>query len=275
MESTLDVRKPEYTGENRCWPCTAVNLALLAAVVAILTVATAAAVGAAVAVVGLVGIWLRGYLVPGTPQFAPRLVAALPGGDALFGKERVSTGPDSLGGDADAPAGDDLLGVLVEAGVLEVDGETVVPAPSFDEAWHEEMARLRERETDALAQAVLAVSPASEVRTVSEGGDEWLALSDGDDHALEETWLSRPVAIAELAAVRATDGYLSDEATRRAAAQALRMFLAECPDCETPLEEGTDVPCCGGYNGPNEVPAETLVCPACEVRLYTFDEEPA
>jgi hypothetical protein len=89
---------------------------------------------------------------------------------------------------------------------------------------------------------------------------------------IDETWITRPVAIAEIAGFRAAGEFLSDEAIRLAAAQANRMFLDSCPDCGTELERGTDMPCCGGHTGPGEEPAETLVCPSCEVRLFTFGE---
>ena len=69
---TLDrVRQPEYTGENRCVPCTVANLAIAAVLTAGL--AFASVPGAAVFAVFAVGsIWLRGYLVPKTPELTKR-----------------------------------------------------------------------------------------------------------------------------------------------------------------------------------------------------------
>jgi len=65
------VHKPEYTGENRCIPCTVLNVILAAA----LTAASAAfgpVVAAAVFVASLGSIYYRGYLVPGTPKLTKR-----------------------------------------------------------------------------------------------------------------------------------------------------------------------------------------------------------
>ncbi|ELZ59956.1 MULTISPECIES: hypothetical protein [Halorubrum] len=65
------IREPEYTGENRCVPCTVLNVALAAA----LTVASAAfgpVAAAAVLVASLGSIYYRGYLVPGTPELTKR-----------------------------------------------------------------------------------------------------------------------------------------------------------------------------------------------------------
>ena len=244
------------------------------------------AVGTAVAGLLLVGV--RGYLIPGTPRFAPAVVARLPGGEALF-HDAGSRGSGSLGGErsddptaaddsdatpgdepADPPTGDELLGRLVDAGVLDANGERVAPTPEFEERWHAEMTALRGADTDALAGAALEFSPATESHAVRERGDEWVALSSGAEHAFEETWLNRPVAIAEIGGARAAADFVGDD-TALAAAQTCRMFLSACPDCETALERGTEVDCCGGYHGANEVPAETLVCSSCEVRVCTFE----
>ncbi|WP_435183093.1 hypothetical protein [Halobellus sp. EA9] len=308
------LRRPEHTGDNRCWPCTAVNLAILGVVAAALALASSV-LAAVAAAVGLFVILVRGYLVPGTPRFAPGLVARLPGGEALFhgvddpsnrqsgslrgddgGAETGGTSGDSRGtpstsagagsgpgagvdpgSDADASRTDDgplegdaLVRRLVDAGVLDADGETVAPTDAFEARWHAEMAELSGADTEALAEAALEFSPATESHAVRQDGGEWVALSSGAEHAFEETWLNRPVAIAEVGGARAAAEFVDDE-TALAAAQTCRMFLNACPDCRTELERGTEVDCCGGYNGPNEEPAETLVCPSCEVRLFTFE----
>lgn len=65
------LRQPEYTGENRCVPCTVINVAIAivaSALVAILAVPLAALVFGA----SLLAIYLRGYLVPGTPTLTKR-----------------------------------------------------------------------------------------------------------------------------------------------------------------------------------------------------------
>ena len=267
------LRRSEHTGENRCWPCTVVNVALVGVGAGALGVTVDPLVGVAVAAGGLALVWLRGYLVPGTPRFAPPLVAALPGGEAVFDKAPAgASDPPNEGGSlgtADGPDDpEDLLARLVESGVLRVDDETVVPTAAFDERWHAEMDELRERTTAELARAALDASPAAEARAVD---GEWIALSPEDGGVVDETWLARPVAIAEVAGYRATESFLSDDGTRLAAARTNRMLLDACPDCGAALERGTDMSCCGGHTGPGEEPSPTLACPDCEVRLYTFD----
>ncbi|ESS03425.1 MAG: hypothetical protein A07HR67_01823 [uncultured archaeon A07HR67] len=71
------VREPEHLGENRCLQCALVN-AVGVGVAALLLARHRRSLGLLVAVVGAAAIWLRGYVVPGTPRFAPRLVEPLP-----------------------------------------------------------------------------------------------------------------------------------------------------------------------------------------------------
>lgn len=75
-----EFKQKEYTGENRCLPCTIVNLAI-AAVLALFAGLVAAELGIAVFVVAVLAIYFRGYLVPGTPtltkQYLPHSVLAL------------------------------------------------------------------------------------------------------------------------------------------------------------------------------------------------------
>ncbi|MFD1685427.1 hypothetical protein [Halobellus litoreus] len=291
-----DFRNPEHTGENRCWPCTAVNVAIVGVASAVLF-PVSPVLSVVAAAVGLLLVVVRGYVIPGTPRFAPRLVARLPGGDALFHdapeEPSGSLSPDGGASESDRavgggePAGDDppghadesaespdrgvLLERLVEAGVLDDDGERVAPTAAFEERWHAEMAELRDADTEALADAALEISPATESHAVRQDGQEWVALSSGAEHAIEETWLTRPIAIAEIGGGRAAADFVDDDETALAAAQTCRMFLEDCPDCGTELERGDDASCCGGYHGSGGVPSETLFCPSCEARVYTFE----
>ena len=68
---SVRLRRPEYTGENRCYPCTILNV-ILASVVGILGWMLSPLLGVAVIVVSFVAIYFRGYLVPGTPTITKR-----------------------------------------------------------------------------------------------------------------------------------------------------------------------------------------------------------
>ena len=264
MRPIAALRDESYTGSNRCWPCTGINVALLVLVVLFLRVRDRRVTSLLVATLGVAVVYLRGYLVPGTPSVAPRLVAASPVPDEWF---HPGADPEDAGSFADAVEvdGEAVLEELVSAGVLQADGEMLYLAPDVESAWHERMADLAALPLDALADAVARSLPrASESDTLEADGKEWLVVGADDD------LIARPVAVAELAAYQTLGDHLADETLRLAAAEASRMFLESCPVCGSALRESSEVSCCGGYSTPRAEPRETLVCPDCRQRLYTF-----
>jgi hypothetical protein len=83
-----EARQPEYTGENRCVPCTATNVAIAAVLAIGLAFILVTPIGVVAFLASLVVIYLRGYLVPGTPELTKRYFP--PWLLALFGKEPVA-----------------------------------------------------------------------------------------------------------------------------------------------------------------------------------------
>ena len=80
--STL--RKPENTGDNRCMPCTVLNVAI--ATIVGVALSRKSRILSAIAVALSIGlIYLRGYLVPGTPTLTKRYLP--PEVLRWFGKE--------------------------------------------------------------------------------------------------------------------------------------------------------------------------------------------
>ncbi|SEQ79360.1 hypothetical protein [Natrinema salaciae] len=66
-----DLKQPEYTGENRCEPCTVLNLVIAAVVGSV--IARKSRLGGLLAIgISIALIYLRGYLVPGTPTLTKR-----------------------------------------------------------------------------------------------------------------------------------------------------------------------------------------------------------
>lgn len=61
-----NLHQPEYTGENRCGPCTVLNL-IIAGLLGSLIVRKSKLGGLAAVAISIGLIYLRGYLVPGTP----------------------------------------------------------------------------------------------------------------------------------------------------------------------------------------------------------------
>ncbi|AHF98815.1 hypothetical protein HALLA_08015 [Halostagnicola larsenii XH-48] len=78
------LRQPAYTGENRCTPCTILNVVIAAVLVAVAVgvtvsntgLAAATVVGTVLAAVSGATIYLRGYLVPGTPRLTEAMLPA-------------------------------------------------------------------------------------------------------------------------------------------------------------------------------------------------------
>jgi hypothetical protein len=254
--------RPAYTGQNRCWPCTALNAVIVIALAAALSLYSYPLAALAL-VAGALLIALRGYVVPGTPRFAPKLVAASPLPASWFRKAQRADRDSLVARGAD---GETVLRALSAAGALEADGDVVRPTESVDERWHREQDLLAARSLDALAAIATDELPGTAgVRAHDDGGSDWLVV-DGD-------LVARPVAVTELAAHRALGGVVDDPDLRLAGARAFRMFLDSCPVCESSLALSSEVACCGGYTDPTGTPAETLVCPSCEQRLYTFPSE--
>ncbi|MFC7096455.1 hypothetical protein [Halobaculum marinum] len=258
------LRRPEYTGADRCWPCTAVNLAIVL-LVSLLAVPVSGPGAVLVLTGGVALIYLRGYVVPGTPAFAPRLVRAL-GLAPYF--EHVAPTPrsrpdresDDLAADHDPAA---LLDAMLRAGVLrDGDDGDLYLTDKFEAAWTDEMATLRDADEAALATATAAVVPFD-----GEGSVQFDGISvEGEDGVV---WL-RPVhARADVAAVRAMEQFGVPERIRAPAASPLRLFTPECPDCGGVLAETTVTDgCCGGTMNPSETPNRRVVaCDDCGVEV--------
>lgn len=269
------LRDESYTGSNRCWPCTLVNIGAVGLLVALLRARGRSRTGLLAAVAGVAVVALRGYLVPYTPQFAPRLVAAAPLPDTWFHETGIQdevameNEAESLSEDVE-PDGEAVLEELVAAGVVVAEGERLFLDEAFEAAWHDRMDDLAADSLRSLAATLQTELPQVEtVDPFTDAGREWVALGSGTGRLLP-----RPKAVAELAAYETISAELGSVEPRRAlaGAAALLMFLETCPVCETDLVESSTVSCCGGHSGPQQTPGETLVCPTCEQRLYTFEE---
>lgn len=267
------IRRPEYTGENRCWPCTITNSVLLTIVVGVLALVGRRTAAAIVGAVGVVSLGLRGYVVPYTPRFAPSLAAVLPteypNSDepgSLSDSAHVEAADSESG--TDSVSGEDVLTTLLETGVVVPDGEDLYLDAEFRDDWRQEMHDLREHDLEGLANiADQLTEPTTDARVSRGWGRSVLVLEDTSGGV---TTLRRGIAVAELAAARALESTVDDAAVRRAAGRPLRSLLEACPLCDGPLEV-TQSSCCGEVTPVGATPSEKLYCPDCNVRLFTFD----
>lgn len=260
-------RQPEYTGRNRCLPCTAVNAAL--------AVALAAAVGAGWRPVGgllvlgisVAAIYLRGYLVPGTPEltqryFPDRVVRAFDKNAAAqdAARERAVDA-----GDVDATETEKLL---TSTGVVEpcAEEDDLCLTDQFSDVWWRRIRQFRaddERAADHLA-TVMDVDPTA-LSFVD--GDQFGVVYEGK---LIAEWASDAAFYADLAAEPTLAEWLGDrdgldDRQRTELLVGLRGFLQECPACEADLEQVEEVRkfCCTG-----DVVSVSVDCGSCGARVF-------
>jgi hypothetical protein len=287
------LRQPEYTGENRCVPCTVTNLVIAAVVSAAVGYAWFAAAGAgwwvvglAVFVVSAASIWLRGYLVPGTPELTKRyfpdwLLASFDKGPRANAGMAATEADADVAAEASEAAGVDLESFDPETALLE--GRVVEPCEheddlclddGFREAWRGRMAAIRgeDDQREALARQL---DLDAETMTFQEHANGFVAFHKGSRVG---QWESRPALVADLAAAREFSEWLADwddlpVAARSQLLGGLRIFLDACPVCEGPVLAGTEVveSCCRSH----EVVASS--CEDCDARLLEvpYDEEAA
>lgn len=256
------IRLPEYTGGNRCLPCTIVNLVIAAVVSGLMgLVSVSAGFGSFVAFVAI--IYLRGYLVPGTPTFTKRYVP-----DRVlqwFDKEPMPT----YAVDADSDDELDVEAVLLGACALEESANPgdLVLTSTFEEEWNRRIDRLDRTTTKEMLAEILDIGQ-SQVRMEDHPGS-YLVVVDGKQVG---RWGSKAAFDADIAAgitlAERIDGW--DDLTvekQTGLMRGVRVFLKQCPDCGGPvtMTEETVESCCSS----REVLAST--CQDCGVRLFEMN----
>jgi hypothetical protein len=278
MSTLQRLRQPEYTGENRCIPCTLAN-----SVIAVVLGGAVAVVwwpaGVAVLLVSALAIWLRGYLVPGTPELTKRYFP-----DwllAYFDKgPEGSTGVGGTASDADGAATEgfdaesfDAERVLLDGGVVEPceDVEDLCLDGGFERAWYDRMGAVRDDETVAREELARQLDVDPETVEFEEYGDATVARIDG---ARAGQWESRAALIADLAAATELPSRVEgwDSLPVEARSQllgGLRIFIEDCPDCGGPVLAGRETveSCCRSH----EVVAAS--CEECGARLLELPYE--
>jgi hypothetical protein len=242
------LRRPEYTGENRCLPCTAVNVCLTVVVATAVGLGLTPVGGLLVLTGGLGAIYFRGYLVPGTPALTARYFP--PWLLELFGKELelretlqpiegVAVRATPEGGrlvDSFAAAWDARIEAMRAGGVADDDVATllgVAEASNVGEAAYVVDGGLRRWLS---ASALLADAAAAAV-LAERGGTEWASL-DPDERVATLRDLRKHLRYCPLC-----DGELDDEETETVetcCTESERVLMATCVDCDVRLIEDLD-----------------------------------
>lgn len=237
-------RRPEYTGENRCTPCTIVNVAIAAVASIVLGLVWAPLVVVSFALFVAV-IYTRGYLVPGTPTLTKTYFP-----DSVlrwFDKEPEPT----FAVDIDEETDLDVEAVLQDTGALEPcdDVEDLCLTPEFESAWTDAIERTDESAMRNRLASIIGVEQ-SRIST-TQAGDWFVARLDGDQIG---RWESQAALVADMAADvaladRVTDWEALSPDYRSALARGLRIYLERCPDCggTVAFGEETRSSCCRSW----------------------------
>ncbi|XVH32727.1 hypothetical protein ACNS7O_05970 [Haloferacaceae archaeon DSL9] len=269
------LRRPEYTGENRCIPCTLVNVGIAVAASVVVGIASPL-LGVALFVGSLGAIYFRGYLVPGTPALTKRYLP-----DRVLAKfdklpeegpiaETPSAGADE-GGDAVADADlADPEAVLVAASAVEEcdDGDDLCLTADFAAAWQAAASDL-EDDLTRQREALTSLLDADELVFLStDRRGQYVASLE---HRLA-TWPTEGALIADLAAHAILDADSEAWAEvipkqRLGILQAFRSFLDVCPVCggSVAMTEDTVESCCRSWD------VIAVVCGDCEEHYLELD----
>jgi hypothetical protein len=254
-------RQPEYTGENRCIPCTAVNVVIAAVGSGIASVLLTPVGGAVVFALSLVTIYLRGYLVPGTPTLTKRYFP-----DWLLAKfDKLEDETPQVNETERDPEE-----VLADAGAVEPceEMDDLCLADSFRQTWDDNMDSINAEGTEK-----------SDLGQVLEVEADKLSFDEHDEALVAQyeggrlgQWESRAALVADLAAAKVLeDSYGEwDELTvtnQSRVLSGLRIFLESCPDCggDIAMDQETVESCC------RTMDVVAVGCTECDSRLLEVE----
>lgn len=269
------VRKPEYTGENRCVPCTIVNV-VIALVGSALVGLILPALGFVAFVGSVVLIYLRGYLVPGTPTFTKRYVP-----DRVLALFDTHPGTENHEDDGDDQQWETLErleeqrrnAVDPEQFLLE---EGIVEPCEGDLCFTDEFASLLDSQLVSYRDGSVANETVADMFDIE---PEEVSFEDRDYPAIKiarriRKWPGDAALVADAATHEAlrerTERWMDVPSEQRVEIlESLRSFHVRCPLCSGDVYLGSDTveSCCRSYE------VRALACADCEEPLLEFDPE--
>lgn len=269
---TASVRQPEYTGDNRCVPCTVLNLVIALGLGSGIGVGTTmfvpgqlsiiVAVGSMLAFAGI--IYLRGYLIPGTPTLTKRY---FPDRVLRLFDEQPATGSV----DRTETEQVDVEAMLLAAGAITErdDRDDHCLTPAFQAAWENRIRAIRD--TDVDRRELARVHGVEETTVTFIDRSRSLVASINGREAGQ--WVSRAALIADLAADRvfsnSLDGWTDLDVDKRGQVlSALRIFIESCPACDGRVVLGNDTveSCC------RSIDVIAATCEECGVRVFELTD---
>ncbi|MFB6185569.1 MAG: hypothetical protein ABEI86_01715 [Halobacteriaceae archaeon] len=263
-------QKPEYTGENRCIPCTIVNIVLavifagvIAGVVSIyFSYVWGFLLGGVIFFLSGSLIYFRGYLIPGTPWITKTY---FPDAILRWFDKTTETREDSTSGHQD------IEQILQESGaVMECeDVDDLCLRDEFQSAWRNEIEKLQEEDTARDELATVLNVAASELR-FEDHGDAFVAYLD-DQHIGQ--WESHAAFFADVGAARVLRNQFDRWSTlsvqdKSKVLNGLRIFLEQCPVCNGLVTVDQEVveSCC------RSIDVVAVTCQDCNARLFEAEQ---
>ena len=254
-------KQPEYTGENRCTPCTIVNVVIAVVVSAVLAIPTTFVGGAIAFGLSLAAIYFRGYLVPGTPTLTKRYFP-----DWLLAKfDKLEDETPEVGEEEREPEE-----VLAAADAVEPceQVDDLCLSDSFRTSWYDHMESIKEGGTEKSdLSAVLDVE--EEKLSFDEHDEALVAQFDGGRLG---QWESRAALVADLAAAKLLEDRYSDwddltVTNQSRVLSGLRIFLESCPDCggDIAMDQETVESCC------RTMDVVAVSCSECDSRILEVE----
>lgn len=272
------LKRPEHTGPNRCLSCTLVNLLVALSVSAIVSVLSSW-LALAMLLLSVGAIYLRGYLVPGTPTLTrrylpPRLLRA-------FGKRPSETGPPVVATDPLDPER-----VLRATGVLTdcTTGDDVCLEERFKRAWDDHIRGIHHSEAAQRDTLGALFGAGRDAVTIEEYETTAPLILDSDDPVRTVVaavdgervgmWDSRAAFVADITAATELESRYSDwfdlgDDVRSTVLVTLRAFLDTCPMCDGDVVVSVDDgdACCGGSR------VVQATCADCEDLLFEVSQD--
>lgn len=264
------IKQPKYTGENRCIACTIVNVVIafiFASIVAIFMFILASPYFAASVVVGVLtisflAIWLRGYLIPNTPeltkQYLPASVLALFKGSRMTSSDRLNSKTIN---------GEEIESILMNAEILEKCkyNDDLCLSESFTRSWNEKVNNINNKIDPDEAVSILGFDPTD--TELEHHGNAIIAHSNGGDSAVgkwpSEAALRADIVSESILSKRIDNWNTYSPLVRGQVLHSLRLFFDKCPNGEkAELKEEIVESCCSSQK------VATIICEESGNRLF-------
>lgn len=258
-DPTSSLRQPEYTGENRCLPCTVVNVVIATAIAWALSQLWIP-LSISVLAILLSAIYLRGYLIPYTPTITRR-----------YFPDRLLRLFDHHNDSRIANDEVDVEEILQAANAVTVceHGDDLCLTDSFQAAWRKRIESLIIHDVVRRDLARIVDMDSNDLE-FTEHDDAFVATVDGTQIG---EWISQPAFIADVAAANEFHDRLPawnqlDVDQQSSVLTGLRLFLEECPACDghVTFDQEETKTCC------RTIDVLAATCDECGVRLLEAEQ---